>query len=145
MPMQVIVPAVPAMLHPDCVPAILDAGYDPKVVDVSRHPLHYWQLLAATFNEREVVCFVEHDVIVTREIMEQLEQCPHVYCANPYANGGIPLLGCTRIRLNALPAIRIPQAEWIELDGVMGHALHEAGYDCHSHKPAPEHHHGWAY
>lgn len=143
--MRVIVPTVPSMLHPDCVPAILEAGYKAEVVNVGTDPFDYWRLLSEVFSSREQVCFVEHDVIVTREILHGLEVCPGVYCANPYENGGIPLLGCTRVRLDSLPAIRIPEAEWIELDGVMGHALHEAGYDCHSHKPAPQHHHGWAY
>lgn len=129
-------------LHPDVVPAIIGAGYAafvyPMVGDAT-----YSEWLARWWRTSMTLCIVEHDVIVDRAILKELDQCRQAWCCHPYND--LSLLGCTRFRPPGLPA---PPGQfpwvgkpWPELDGAVYQWLHEQGQEPHRHERRARHEH----
>ena len=144
---MIYVPAVPSMLRPEVLPAILSEGWEAMVVPVDRSPTDYskafvtwwWSWVYSGFT------IIEHDVEVVPGILTALANCPDGWCCHPYNDAS--LLGCTRWRPSLLeraePAIAalLGRVAWNRLDVAVFDALTDAGYRPHIHEGRAIHHH----
>lgn len=123
----------------------------------------YWDELAARWDRPEAsLLVIEQHIVVHGEVLPQLEECPGDWCVFPFGvkspDGTFgPLqyqgLGCTRFSAalrRAVPSADIrPRAvracphcgapHWAFIDGPVGQALREAGYEPCVHHPPAEH------
>jgi hypothetical protein len=91
---RVIVPFT--TLEPGVVEAIEQSGYVPELCDVSGDVEAYWRLLCAVWAQGKDFAVVEHDVVVDRTTLADLERCARDWCAARYhyLGGSYAGLGC---------------------------------------------------
>jgi hypothetical protein len=109
----------------------------------------YWELLDACWSAGEEFIIVEQDIVVLPKTLDELELCPHDWCAAPYPYLDEPAawgLGCTKFsdRIMARhPRImeqvammsneQHPPKHWCTLDAFVWKALTDAGETRHEH------------
>lgn len=170
--MRVIVPAVPGMLHPSVVPAIVAAGYRPEVHLVHGDDEAYWRLLRLCWqvgaDSGVDLCIVEQDNEVPPGVLDGLSSCPEEWCACSYDTfwGDIrefygphaASLGCTRFSAGLMAAHpdlldeigqtdpdRFPLHHWANLDTNIFQFLYGVyRHEVHQH-PRVVHHHPYVY
>jgi hypothetical protein len=124
-------------------PAITASGGFPVVTYVYLD-FDYWRRLAGWWVTEQVLAIVEHDVVVSAEIVAAMESCPASWCCWPYQSGDETLLGCTRFRpsrLGVFPAVK--PVHWKALDQAVYAGLRARGLRPHVHlSPKPVHLHG---
>jgi hypothetical protein len=114
--MRVIVPAVPGMLKPEVVPAILET-HGCEVVPML-YPESYFYLMRDLWSAERTFCIVEQDIVVDpAHHLKSFDNCPEIWCAASYevyqgdiadAYGYAGALGCTRFRAELIR--RYPEA-----------------------------------
>lgn len=112
---------------PEVVEA-LDATEHPwEPVDLT-HPEHYFDLLSELWAAGETFAIVEHDIVVDESVVDELEWCPHPWCAFPYRYlyGYHHGLGCVRFHRDILR--RHPKA--MSLVGAMSDEGHPPKHYC---------------
>ena len=109
---RVVMPNAPSP-HPAAARALL--GYAPgaELCDVSSDDYAYWRLVSDVWAAAQDTIFVEHDVIVRRDVIEAFESCPRDWCVfsydYPLAAMGLAKdrrlfspLGCSRFRASVM-------------------------------------------
>lgn len=159
---------VPFTVRNSAVEAAVPAGTE--WADVSDGPDAYWRLMCRLWADGEAFLVVEHDVVIHRDVIPQVESCLEPICLFPYDNichwacqeAWANMLGCTRFSAAVIAAVpdavsSIPpaQRDWHNLcDSIAGnkvggmpaplrpHSLRAAGFTHHWHFPAV-HHTSW--
>jgi len=87
-----------------------------ELVDVSGDHTAYWAAICERWGSEDLM-FVEHDIAIHDQVVQQFEDCPNLWCLFPYwSNGWFDrCLGCTRFRKEAQVAVsmdEIQQESW---------------------------------
>jgi hypothetical protein len=131
---KVLVPYV--NLHPELVKAL--DGIPAAFVDTSG-PTAYWETLAAAWDAGQTFIVVEQDKIPEPGLLEELWECPHVWCSVATAMrdsdqpASYPSLSCTKFSSTLMAAyptlledvgrldLGLGEKEWSRLDmGIAG-------------------------
>lgn len=114
----------------------------------------YWRLLDELWHGGESFVIVEHDVVVRRDSLAELEACGHLWCAFgvPYFVGVYPGMACVKFglellrrnpqaieRIAAMADATHPPKHWCRLDGWLRNLLQTSGEVQHVHGPPLEH------
>lgn len=128
--------------------AIALAGAAPNARFVQMYAPHdYWRFLDELWHRGESFIIVEHDIVVTPEVISKLVRCPRPWCANPYLQlPGEPVtgLGCTKFSARLLRAVDPfdpgpTHVIWQNVDYELCSRLRAAGYENHVHTPVVRH------
>lgn len=138
---------------PEAVAAIEKHIPQAEIIDTSANSYAYWDAMEIRWTGVQDLLIVEHDVVVTAEVLPQMLACPEPWCA--HSSGGTPFgLRCTRFsaRLQQLlPATAIrakarrkcPHCgalHWAFIDGPICTALAAIGFSQpHVHEPELKH------
>ena len=90
---------------PEAVAAIEKHIPQAEIIDTSANSYAYWDAMEIRWTGVQDLLIVEHDVVVTAEVLPQMLACPEPWCA--HSSGGTPFgLRCTRFsaRLQQLAA-----------------------------------------
>lgn len=150
--MRVLVP------HTDLrgqVRTALDAsGWRWEPVDVSSADTAYTRMLSTLWIVGETFTLVEHDVVIRPGVLDELNDCPHPWCAFPYAlrDTTVAGLGCTKFTAELIAAHphavaqtwaehteAHPRGHWCNLDDRLTRVLTAARATRHLHGPPVEH------
>jgi hypothetical protein len=128
---------------------------------------HYWRTMTGVWAKGGDLTIIEHDVVCRPDILATFEACPEPWCVVPYHNTCHPdpwtdakgiehppcyegwrfMLGCTRFRLDVLPADAVSSItnprhrDWHEMCNGIGENLVAAGFTHHWHHEVPKVHH----
>lgn len=161
--MRIVVPAVPGMLKPETLPAILASGWHVDVVPMLGLE-SYFELMGRLWGRAETFAIVEQDILVGPDSLIQLFTCSEPWCAFSYevfagdvatAYGHVGALGCARFRRSMM--IEHPEAvleagkmdlhpvhpprSYAVMDATLSRWLQACGYRPHQHLPNVEHLH----
>ena len=122
-------------------------GTGATFVDVSGDDAYYW-LLQAFWHRQEGVIVVEQDIVPPPGAIDELRDCPELWCARPY-QVGINIdcwLGLTKFSPEIMAAVpdafnRMERTTYDSLDGQLLPYLWQRGYHVHKHWPAVDHLH----
>lgn len=111
-----------------------------REVDVSSDDRAYVRLMQEAWRWDDQLLVIEHDIVVHRYVVPQLEACSLPVCAFPYQLLGriTTGLGCTRFAerdVDLLDSLITPDTTWSTLDIVLLSALPQA----HEHEPPVGH------
>lgn len=89
---------------------------DAEKVYVGRTFTSYWQAIADRWGSDDLL-IVEHDIVIHDQVVDQLEECPNVWCVFPYWHDTWldENLGCTRFRVSAQKQVtpdEVQQGSW---------------------------------
>lgn len=168
--MRVIVGAVPGKLHPSVIPAILESGYKAEVFDVSKWDEEYYAVLREVWAAGETFATVEHDITVAPGMLDDLRDCPGLWCAHSYriywgdlmdtyhGSAGLGLAKFDRRLMELHPNLfedDIPSSTyangrdgrfWMNLDGTISQWLKGPyRHIVHRHEPDVTHQHVYEY
>lgn len=119
----------------------------------------YCALLERLWANTETFTLVEHDIVITADVLPAFEACPSWWCGFLYPVQVVILsaLGCTRFRAELLAAEPdvmqkvaaiggdgLPVRDWRRLDVRLGDELIRRGYRRCVHTPEVEHLHDYA-
>lgn len=113
----------------------------------------YWRILNAWWRDHVDTGFivVEHDIVPTPGVVEEMAFCGEPWCASPYPYGGRgqiahESLGCTKFSPELIRAVptalmkvsnmddaSIPARHWCRLDVRISRTLKRAGFVPHHH------------
>jgi hypothetical protein len=146
---NIIIPHV--QLHP-LLPQLLSRyGHAPTYIDVSASSDAYWNLLNDLWQKGETFILVEHDILPWPGALEELWQCPGLWCANSYDQRGIGIyhsFGCTKFSAELIR--RLPDVwsrighHWSRLDSEFEWQACQAGLRPHPHRPPVIHLHDYS-
>ena len=152
-PFRVVVPHT--AIHPATMAGV---PRNAEWVNVSASPHAYLGALTHWWADGRTFMVVEHDVTCRREMFDELDACPELWCTFPYLPEcpcGNPAcreawrnqLGATRFRAELIAAV--PDAmhitdpdlwDWHNVCDGLGNNLRAAGFTHHWHEPGVEHH-----
>jgi hypothetical protein len=159
--LNIVCPYTPAKLQAATAAALdrLDRLDRPVArVDVSGHHTAYAALLEGLWAAGEDFLIVEHDMVPTPAMVDQMESCQRWWCVNPYAANEWGTLvvcgfGFTRFRAGLMAAEpdafaaaaavgdRWSRRHWMGMDGRLVSVIADRGYRPHAHEPVIEHLH----
>lgn len=126
--------------------------YEPEYVDVSKSTEAYWNLLNDLWGKQETVIIVEHDILPWPGALEELMDCPGLWCAYSYDQKGIGIFhsfGCVKFSselMKLLPDIwNGMDRHWSKVDQQFEWKTFQAGQRPHAHRPAVIHLHEYAH
>lgn len=152
--MRVVVPFTE--LHNEVVQVLAGTGYPIDLRDVSASDSAYWDLVRGLWADGETFCIVEHDVVVRRTSLLELDACSHDWCGFPVSYSGTEYAGlsCTKFTdqliarhpdafevIDELYDEKHPPHHWCRLDTWLRcYVLERGKHDqMHVHAPALEH------
>ncbi|HUX70787.1 MAG TPA: hypothetical protein VMV41_09780 [Cellulomonadaceae bacterium] len=132
-------------------------GHTVTYVDVSGSESAMWEMWRDLWAQGDDIVVVEHDIVIHEEVLPRFEDCPNVWCANPYPyafGNSDPYHGTGCVRFRAALTVEFPdlwervgqrkgpkhpQRHWCSLDGWSQLELWPRNYrQCH-HTPAVGH------
>jgi hypothetical protein len=138
-------------LHPEVTAALDASGYVWEPVDVSSDDEAYYRLLSEVLPGG--ACIVEHDVVVERDTLREMDACPEGWCSVPvwyYDGASYPGLGCARFRAGVVTPETMqrvgemsdethPPKQWCRLDAWLGGTLLSKSVRRHVHEGVLRH------
>ena len=115
-------------ISPDAIQSLVRTGHAVEFVDVSGSDRAYFDLLAQLWAAGETFAIIEHDIVVTPSTLNELDACPHDWCAFPFRYLGRLQYGLGCVKFSAALMARIPDA--IIRIGVMSDARHDRRHWC---------------
>lgn len=156
--MRVVLPFVRSVVRHETIDALQGCGYDVETVSV--HPDHdgaYASLLEDLWRAGQPFCVVEHDVVPTADMLEQLEACPYPWCSHCYDDPTyprVPMLGLVRFSAELIArrteigvsvlrtdGHRTCHVHWRSLNETLVRHLERHGEPWHRHRPDVVHLH----
>jgi len=124
--------------HPECWDAL--AGRDVVSAQLQSDEHAYWRLVRYLWGKGDPFTLVEHDVVVLPDTLDELDNCPHPWCAFKVTTGEgwAATLGC--VRFTPVGEWPVPEpTRWQDLDWTLEAALVKAGWSKHLHSPILDH------
>lgn len=130
-----------ALPYPEAVAAFVKSTHPGILRFVNNDALDYWRLWKRLWTEGEPFILVEHDIVVTPKVIDDLASCGSPWCAFPYHEEvGEPVtgLGCTKFVPDpgvSLDLGGMPDPIWQNVDTTVAGILQAAGWTVHEHGP----------
>jgi hypothetical protein len=129
-----------AIAYPEAIMALFRADPLAEIVSVAGNPYAYWSVFTSLWREGRPFIIVEHDIVVTAQVLDDLASCGGKWCAFTYHEEiGEPVsgLGCTKF----VPTIPLyleagwGDPIWQNVDTTVAGLLQAAGWRVHEHGP----------
>jgi hypothetical protein len=127
-------------LHPETEAAVKATGHPYDTADVSGDDRAYFRLFCDLWEAGDSFAFVEHDVLIRPDSLDELEKCPSPWCAFEvdYVHHRPQVgLGCVKFSAELIAAVpnAMERVEWVGLEkqlpkNLMWDELHPPGHWC---------------
>lgn len=138
--MLIIVPYVDGMLQPKTQ---MTPGAE-FVELPADDPYAYWRLIVRLYEHGDDFCIVEHDIVISREQLDSLDECIEPWCAYGYKRGGAEMVALGVMRLKSWVMAQYPNLLRLETpervffdqcDGTLYGKLRAINLTVHRHSP----------